>query len=57
MGEFIACDNLMLCELFEGFPDEIVLVILSYGTMKDIQSTRVWQSKDVKHRTGTRLKV
>ena len=43
--------------LFESFPDEIVLIILSYGTMDDIQSTRGWQSNDVQHYTETTSKL
>ena len=39
--------------LFNKLPEEMVLTILSYGTMEDIQSTRVWQSKKVQHWTET----
>ena len=39
--------------LFSKLPDEMVLTILSYGTMEDITSTRVWQSKKVQHFTET----
>ena len=39
---------------FSAFPDEIVLIILSYGTMKDIHSTRVWQTEKVELCTETR---
>ena len=42
--------------MFKGFPDEIVLIILSYGTMKDIGNTRNWQTKNVMHCTETRTK-
>ena len=37
--------------LFDGFPDEIVLIILPYGTIKDIQRTRVWQTANVQQST------
>ena len=40
--------------LFGRLPDEMVLTILSYGEMEDIQSTRIWQSKKVQHCTETR---
>ena len=43
--------------LFNGFPDEIVLIILSFGTIKDIQSTRVWQTAIAQHCTVTRSKL
>ena len=43
--------------LFNGCPDEIVLIILSFGTMQDIQSTRVWQTAIVQHYTVTRSKT
>ena len=43
--------------LFDGCPDEIVLIILSFGTIKDIQSTRVWQTVFVQHYTVTRSKT
>ena len=39
--------------LFGKLPDEMVLTILSYGEMVDIQSTRIWQSKEVQHCTKT----
>ena len=42
--------------LFKGCPDEIVLIILSYGTMNDIRSTRIWQTENVKLCTETRTK-
>ena len=32
----------------------MVLTVLSYGEMEDIQNTRVWQSKKVQHCTETR---
>ena len=34
-----------------------VLIILSYGTMNDIENTRDWQSENVKHCTETRTKM
>ena len=37
--------------LFNGCPDEIVLIILSFGDMEDIQSTRIWQTANVQHCT------
>ena len=40
--------------LFGRLPDEMVVTILFYGEMEDIQSTRVWQSKLVKRCTKTR---
>ena len=40
--------------LFGNLPDEMVLTILAYGEIKDIQSTRVWQSKKVQQYTQTR---
>ena len=40
--------------LFDFFPDEMVLTILSYGTMEDIRSTRVWQSIKVQQYTETK---
>ena len=40
---------------FNVFPDEIVLIILSYGTLPDINSTRIWQTKIVQHCTGTNI--
>ena len=43
--------------LFGNCPDEIVLIILSYGTLSDLQSTRIWQSKKVQHCTESILKV
>ena len=42
--------------LFNGFPDEIVLIILSFGTMQDIRGTRVWQTAIVQHCTVTTTK-
>ena len=39
--------------LFRDLPDEMVLNILSYGKMEDIQNTRVWQSKKVQRCTET----
>ena len=39
---------------FGKLPDEMVLTILAYGEMEDIQNTRVWQSKDVQYCTKTR---
>ena len=45
------------CLLFDKLPDEMVLTILSYGDMEDIQSTRGQQSKNVKHCTETRSKL
>ena len=43
--------------LFNGFPDEIVLIILSFGTMQDIRGTRVWQTAIVQHCTVTTNKT
>lgn len=43
--------------LFGALPDETVLIILSYGTIEDIQSTRVWQSEKVKHFTELTCKI
>ena len=43
--------------LFGNCPDEMVLTILSYCEIKDIQSTRVWQSKIVRHWTDTTSKL
>ena len=40
--------------LFGKLTDEMVLIILYYGVMEDIQNTRVWQSKKVQHCTETR---
>ena len=40
--------------LFGKLPDEMVLTVLSYGEIKDIKRTRVWQSKKVQHCTETR---
>ena len=40
--------------LFGQLPDDMVLTILSYGEMEDIQNTRIWQSKKVQHWTETR---
>ena len=40
--------------LFGKLPDEMVLTILAYGEMEDIESTRVWQSKKVQHCTHSR---
>ena len=34
-----------------------VLIILSYGSMKDIESTRTWQTEKVQKWTLTRSKV
>ena len=39
--------------LFGVLPDEMVLSILSYGTIKDIENTRVWQTEKVKECTTT----
>ena len=41
--------------VFDNLPDEMVLTILSYSAMEDIQSTRVWQSKTVQNCTTTRV--
>ena len=43
--------------LFNGCPDEMVLIILSFGDMEDIQSTRVWQTDNVQHCTESICKV
>ena len=43
--------------LFDKLPDEMVLTILSYNDMEDIESTRGWQSKKVQHCTETRTKI
>ena len=43
--------------LFDKLPDEMVLTILSYGEMEDIESTRDWQSKNVQQCTETTLKI
>ena len=43
--------------LFDKLPDEMVLTILSYNDMEDIESTRGWQSKKVQHYTETRSKM
>ena len=43
--------------LFDKLPVEMVLTILSYNDMEDIQSTRGWQSKKVQHCTETRTKI
>ena len=43
--------------LFEKLPDEMVLTILSYGDMKDIQMTHGLQSKNVQHCTETTSSV
>ena len=40
--------------LFHLVPDEIVMMILSFGTLLDIQCTRGWQSKMVRKYTETR---
>ena len=37
--------------LFGELPDEMVMNILSYGDMDDIENTRAWQSKKVQHFT------
>ena len=42
---------------FNILPDELVLIILSYGVMSDIYSTRLWQSKSVRYSTETRNKL
>ena len=39
--------------IFGVLPDEMVLSILSYGTIKDIENTRVWQTEKVKECTTT----
>ena len=39
---------------FNKCPDELVLMILSYGTMEDIESTRTWQTEKVQKWTETR---
>ena len=39
--------------LFGNLPEEMVLSILSYGTIKDIQNTRLWQTEKVKECTTT----
>ena len=46
--------EITISSLFGELPDEMVLTILSYGEMDDIQSSRVWQSKKVQHWTDTR---
>ena len=38
-------------------PEEMVLSILSYGTIEDIQNTRIWQTEKVKECTTTRSKL
>ena len=43
--------------LFNGYPDEIVLIILAFGDIKDIQSTRGWQTINVQHCTEIRSKT
>ena len=43
--------------LFDKLPDEMVLTILSYGEMVDIQNTRGWQSKNVQHCTETKTRL
>ena len=35
----------------------MVLSILSYGTIEDIQNTRIWQTEKVKECTTTRSKL
>ena len=40
--------EITISSLFGELPDEMVLTILSYGEMNDIQNTRIWQSKKVK---------
>ena len=50
-------DVMSIRSLFDKLPDEMVLTILSYGEMEDIQSTRGWQSKNVQHCTETRTKI
>ena len=46
-------ENMAIRSLFDNLPDEMVLTILSYGEMVDIQNTRGWQSKNVQHCTET----
>ena len=43
--------------LFGKLPDEMVVNILSYGTIEDIQNTRVNQTEKVKECTKTRSKL
>ena len=43
--------------LFNGFPDEVVLIILSFCPEEDIENTRVWQTETVRHSTKTRNKL
>jgi hypothetical protein len=42
--------------LFGFCPDEMVLTILSFLPLEDIQSTRVWQSKNMKQCTYAKKK-
>ena len=50
-------DSMQERSLFDKLPDEMVLTILSYNAMEDIESTRGWQSRNVKHCTETRTKI
>ena len=43
--------------LFGECPDEVVLIILSFCPIKDIENTRVWQMEIVRHSTVTRIKL
>ena len=43
--------------LFKECPDEVVLIILSFCPINDIQSTRIWQTDIVRHSTETTIKL
>ena len=43
--------------LFGECPDEIVLIILSFCPIEDIQNTRIYQTDIVRHITVTNIKL
>ena len=44
-------NGLSLGALLENLPDDMMLIVLQFGNMEDIQHTRDLQSKAVQHRT------
>ena len=45
--------QIIMPSLFDIIPDELMLIILSYGTMEEIQNTRVYQSTKIQQHTET----
>ena len=43
--------------MFGECPDELVLIILSFCHMEDIENTRVWQTEFARHSTVTKIKL